>query len=67
MKLRGHRDILAGCRWLARITDKVRAGEDGKLPVLYRLSLGNPLGVDGFFLRHFRISFGNFRKALNQA
>jgi uncharacterized protein DUF5069 len=64
MKLRRPTDELAGCCWLARIADKVRASEQGDFPLLYRLSLGSPIGVDGYFLRHFRLSFREFRNVV---
>jgi len=63
MKLRPPQDELAGCCWLARMADKVRASQQGDFPFLYRLSLGSPIGIDGYFLRHFGLSFGQFRKA----
>ena len=64
MNLRRPLDELAGCCWLARMADKVRASQKGNFPLLYRLSLGNPIGIDGFFLRHFDLSFGPFRQAV---
>ena len=66
MKLRPPQDELAGCCWLARIVDKVRASQQGDFPLLYRLSLGSPIGIDGFFLRHFKIPFRPFREAALQ-
>lgn len=56
--------MLAGCCWLARMTDKVRASQQQDLSLLYRLSLGSPFGIDGFFLRHFGLSFSQFRTAV---
>jgi len=67
MKLRRPQDELAGCCWLARMVDKVRASQQGDLPILYRLSLGNPIGIDGYFLRHFGLSFRQFRNAVIQS
>ena len=64
MKLRRPQDEIAGCCWLARIADKVRASQKGDLPFLYRLLLGNPLGIDGYFLRHFGLSFPHVRQAV---
>jgi hypothetical protein len=64
MKLRRPQDELAGCCWLARIADKVRASQQGRFPLLYRLSLGSPIGIDGYFLRHFGLSFRQFRNAV---
>jgi hypothetical protein len=66
MKLRRPQDELAGCCWLARIVDKVRISQQGDFPLLYRLSLGSPIGIDGFFLRHFKISFRPLREAVLQ-
>ena len=54
--LRGPREMLAGCIWLARLTDKVRLHRLGKLPDGYTPFLGHPRGVDGHFLRHFGLS-----------
>ena len=67
MNLRRPQDTLADCCWLARMTDKVRASQKSDFPFLYRLSLGSPIGIDGFFLRHFKISFRQFRTAALQA
>ncbi len=64
MKLRRPQETLASSCWLARIADKVRASQQGNFPLLYRLSLGSPIGVDGYFLRHFRLSFRQFRNAV---
>jgi hypothetical protein len=64
MRLRRPQDELAGCCWLARIVDKVRASQEGGFPLLYRLSLGSPIGIDGFFLRHFKIVFRQLREAV---
>ena len=64
MKLRRPQDEIVGCCWLARIADKVRASQKGDLPFLYRLLLGNPLGIDGYFLRHFGLSFPHVRQAV---
>lgn len=64
MKLRRPQETLASCCWLARMADKVRASQQGNFPLLYRLSLGSPIGVDGYFLRHFGLSFRQFRNAV---
>ncbi|MGE0474854.1 MAG: DUF5069 domain-containing protein [Nitrospirales bacterium] len=66
MKLRRPQETLANCCWLARIVDKVRASQQKDLPLIYRLSLGSPVGIDGFFLRHFKMSFRQFREAVLQ-
>ena len=64
MKLRRPQDTLASCCWLARMADKVRASQREGFPLLYRLSLGSPIGIDGFFLRHFGLSYSQFRNAV---
>ncbi len=64
MNLRRPTDTLADCCWLARMADKVRSSRQGNFPLLYRVSLGSPIGVDGFFLRQFGLSFRQFRKAV---
>ncbi len=53
VKLRAPWDRLAGCVWLARLTDKVRLMSLGKLSRDYSMLLGHHRGVDGSFLRHF--------------
>ncbi len=64
MKLRRPTDELTGCCWLPRMADKVRASHQGNFPVLYRLALGSPLGIDGHFLRHFGLNFKTFQRAV---
>ena len=64
MKLRRPHDELAGCCWLARMADKVRVSQQGDFPLLSRLSLGSPIGIDGFFLRHFKMAFRQLREAV---
>lgn len=46
------------------MVDKVRASCLNDFPFLYHLSLGSPIGIDGYFLRHFGLSFHPFRKAV---
>lgn len=46
------------------MADKVRASQQENFPLLYRLSLGSPIGIDGYFLQHFRLSFRQFRNAV---
>jgi hypothetical protein len=58
---------LADCCWLPRIIDKTRSFLAGELPFTYRLAFGSPIGVDGYFLRHFRISRGGFIRAVRAA
>jgi len=54
--LRAPMEKLAGCLWLARLTDKARLESAGRLPEDYRPFLGHPRGVDGRFLKHFELS-----------
>jgi hypothetical protein len=58
---------LADCCWLPRFADKTRQLLAGELPILYRVALGSPLGVDGFFLRHFRLSRADFIRAVRSS
>ena len=46
------------------MADNVRASQQEKFPLLYRVSLGSPIGIDGYFLRHFGLSFPQFRNAV---
>ncbi len=64
MKFPHPMETLAGCCWLPRLVAKCRLAEDGALPFSYRIALGSPIGVDGHFCRHFRISPGQVRKAV---
>ena len=64
MKLRRPQDQLAGCCWLPRLADKIRAAQQQQLPLLYRLALGSRFGVDGYFTRHFKMSFQVLRQAV---
>lgn len=54
--IRGPREMLAGCVWLARLADKVRLHHAGRLRDDHVGFLGHPRGVDGHFLRHFGLS-----------
>lgn len=56
LNLRKPTDELGGCCWLPRLVDKVRRSREGTLPLIYRLALGSPLGIDGHFLRFFGLS-----------
>ena len=58
---------LTDCCWLPRFVDKTRQLLAGDLPILYRLAFGSPLGVDGYFLRHFRLSRADFIRAVRAA
>ena len=61
-------ESLAGCTWLARLTDKVRLMHSGELPADYLILLGYPRGVDGYFLRHFGLDRKSALEAIsNQA
>lgn len=59
-------DQLAGCCWLPRFAAKIRASRSKQLPFLYRLALGHSLGIDGSFLRQFKISHQQFVQAVAQ-
>ena len=65
--LRGPREMLAGCVWLARLTDKVRLHHARKLPANYIRFLGHPRGVEGHFLRHFNLSNSTAFEAIGAA
>lgn len=56
MRIRAPWEWLAGCVWLARLTDKTRWMRQGKLPQDYLMLLGHPRGIDGHFLRHFDLN-----------
>lgn len=58
---------LGGCCWLPRLLDKARQGTRGDLPLLYRLLLGSAFGIDGQFLRFFRLPAGASVSALRAA
>lgn len=60
IRLRRPQEQLAGCCWLPRFADKARLYRDGRLPFLYHLAFGSRLGADGYFLRHFGLSSGDF-------
>ena len=59
MNLRAPWDRLADCVWLARLADKIRLQNRGKLPHDYVRLLGHPRGIDGHFLRHFGLNKEN--------
>lgn len=56
INIRSPLECLAGCTWLARLTDKARLMHRGELPPDYLILLGHPRGVDGYFLRHFGLN-----------
>jgi uncharacterized protein DUF5069 len=58
---------MAGCCWLPRFADKARLYHSGRLPFLYRLAFGSRLGVDGYFLRHFKLSLLDFIEGVTKA
>lgn len=53
MKLRLPLEKLAGCIWLPRFVDKVRAHRDGVLHPDFQIPFCHPRGLDGHFFRHF--------------
>jgi len=55
MKLRRPTDMLAGCMWLPRFTDKVRHHLAGTLEPHFERPFCHPLATDGAFLGHFEI------------
>lgn len=65
--LRLPREELGGCCWLPRLIDKSRLQQQGNLPLIYRVLLGNALGIDGEFLRHFRLRAAETTAALRAA
>ena len=67
MNLRRPQDQLAGCCWLPRFADKTRLYLAGQLPLLYRVALGSRFGMDGYFLRHFKLSWKRFAAGVKQA
>ncbi len=56
MKLRLPLARLAGCIWLPRFADKVRAHRDGTLHLDFQLAFCHPRGVDGQFFAHFKFT-----------
>jgi hypothetical protein len=60
MRVRRPQEQIAGCCWMPRFADKARLYLSGRLPFLYRLALGSRFGVDGYFLRHFKLSLFDF-------
>lgn len=67
MQLRPPAARLADCCWLPRFIDKARTGARGELPLLYRMLLGNALGLDGAFLSFFRLKAADALKAVTEA
>ena len=64
LKLRRPQDQLAECCWLPRLADKIHVAHRHQLPLLYRFALGSSLGIDGYFFRHFGLTFKVFRQAV---
>ena len=56
MKLPHPQEKLAGCCWLPRLAEKTRFYLRGEMPFSYRAAFGSSIGVDGYFLRHFKLS-----------
>ena len=55
MPLPRSHDQLAGCVWLPRFAEKAR------------LAFGSPVGVDGYFLRHFGLTIDQFISDVRQS
>ena len=67
MNLPHPRETLAGCCWLPRLAAKTRVYLQGEMPFSYRVAFGSPIGVDGYFLRHFKISRSQVVTAVRNA
>jgi len=57
----------AGCCWLPRLIAKTKARGAGDMPWSYRIAYGSKIGVDGHFLRHFRLTIPQLTVALRRA
>ncbi|MDQ8188194.1 DUF5069 domain-containing protein [Pelagicoccus sp. SDUM812002] len=55
MKLRLPSEKLGGAYHLARVIDKIRLQNLGELPEEYQSSYCNPAGLDGLFLKAFKL------------
>jgi hypothetical protein len=64
MKLPHPSDKLAGCCWLPRLAAKTRAYSQREMPLSYRVAFGSRIGVDGYFCRHFGLSFPRIAAAI---
>jgi hypothetical protein len=49
-------DTLAGCMWLARLTEKIRLKLAGNLDDDFQLPFCHPRATDGLFFTHFGLS-----------
>lgn len=67
MKLPHPKEQLAGCVWLPRLIAKIRVFLSGALPVSYRVAFGSRIGVDGYFIRHFRLTMPQVVAAVRSA
>lgn len=67
MNIRAPSETLVNCCWLPRLIDKRRLYTSGKLPFIYRMALGSSFGVDGYFIRHFKISKKLLLKTIDQS
>ena len=67
MKLPHPKEQLAGCVWLPRLIAKIRVFLSGELPVSYRVAFGSRIGVDGYFMRHFRLTMPQVVAAVRSA
>lgn len=67
MKLPHPEARLADCCWLPRMAAKIRIQQNAGLPLSYRVAFGSRLGVDGYFLRHFRLTMPAVIAAVRRA
>lgn len=58
---------LAGCCWLPRLAAKTRVFLRGEMPRSYRIAFGSRRGIDGYFLRHFRLEMRAVVSAVKHA
>ncbi|MBI2517369.1 MAG: DUF5069 domain-containing protein [Opitutae bacterium] len=67
MKLPHPAAQLAGCCWLPRLAAKTRVFLQGEMPLSYRIAFGSRRGIDGYFLRHFRLEMRKVVSAVKHA
>ena len=67
MDLPHPKEKLAECVWLPRLVAKTRAFLSDELPSSYRIALGSRIGIDGYFLRHFRLTMPQMIAAIRRA
>jgi hypothetical protein len=56
MNLRRPNEMLGGCMWLPRFIDKARHHLAGTLAVDFQRAFCSPLGIDGVFFSHFKLT-----------